>query len=345
MLKREADEMSGYRWWVQAVGSSPFPCFWSVTSVEGERPNLRWAIKDDDMKRRLDDAKSSAECPSLYQYHRSRRQIFFMTVWKFNSALISEQDDAPFSCLPSLYSSRLWIATSSLFALGTWAGHSVYAIFVFDWSSPETIQTSHGLLLRYALMLMKGLNTLGRTHMSFKLKRCSRNFGVWFRFNVQLRSEILGHYQPVLVGDMRFEIDTQRDLNARGTLLARELDSFVMKLWRTLGSDMSISGCWAIDQDINLVFTSLSNVPGPSWSVLAVLILLQNLLLLPWVDGEQSVLELLILPANLSMVSLWLTLRVSLAIEYGIDLIIFGCGSLYFLLLASDFWYVPVTYL
>jgi hypothetical protein len=63
---------------------------------------------------------------------------------------------------------------------------------------------------------------------------------------------------------MKCEIDTQRDLNARGTLLARELDSFVMKLPWTLGSDMLISGYWAIEQDINLVFTSLSNVPGPS---------------------------------------------------------------------------------
>ncbi len=85
-----------------------------------------------------------------------------------------------------------------------------------------------------------------------------------YRFKVLLRSEVLGHYQPFLLDDMKCDIDTQGYLDDRGTLLAREVDLFVMKLRRTSGYDMSISGNWAIDQDINLVFTSLSNVPGPS---------------------------------------------------------------------------------
>ena len=62
----------------------------------------------------------------------------------------------------------------------------------------------------------------------------------WF-IKIQLRSELLAHYQLVLLVNLNCDIEFKRDRDARCTLLAREDELFVMKLQPTLGSGMSIS--------------------------------------------------------------------------------------------------------
>jgi hypothetical protein len=66
---------------------------------------------------------------------------------------------------------QLTLPTSTICAPGTCAGHSVYAICFLGWSSLETICTSRGLMFRYAPVLMKGQNLLGRNYVSFMGRR------------------------------------------------------------------------------------------------------------------------------------------------------------------------------